>query len=157
ASGETKRLAGLVAGARSPEQWGLPREPADFFDVKGDVEALLAMGGEPDSYRFEPGALDCLHPGPAARIMRAEVAAGWSGELHPRLVRALDFTYAPILFELDVRLLTMGHLPRFEPLSRFPHVRRDLSFTLPSGTPLSAVRERASVAASSLLRDLRVF
>jgi phenylalanyl-tRNA synthetase beta chain len=101
-------------------------------------------------------ALPCLHPGRSARIRRNGVDVGWIGELHPTLVRELDFTYTPVLFELDMGSLAICR-PEFEELSRFPSVRRDLAVVLDEEVPLSALRERVVLAASSLLRAFRVF
>jgi len=156
---EIDSLAGVVAGPRAPEQWGLPKEsraPADFFDAKADVEALLAGTGVPEEFSFEAASLPCLHPGRAARIVRSGKSAGWIGELHPTLIRELDFTYTPVLFELDMDALQVVR-PQFEELSRFPSVRRDLAVVVDEGVPLSALRERVVLAASSLLRNFRVF
>ncbi len=75
---------------------------ADFYDVKSDLEALLIATGAEKSFAFEPAALSCLHPGRAARIVRDGREVGFIGELHPSLVRELDFTYSPVLFELDL-------------------------------------------------------
>jgi phenylalanyl-tRNA synthetase beta chain len=81
---------------------------------------------------------------------------GWLGELHPTLVRELDFTYPPVLFELDFEALAVVR-PGFEEISRFPSVRRDLALVLDESVPLSALRERVVLAASRLLRHIRVF
>jgi len=72
------------------------------------------------------------------------------------LIRELDFTYTPVLFELDMESLQVSR-PEFEELSRFPSVRRDLAVVVDEGVPLSALRERVVLAASSLLRNFRVF
>jgi len=69
------------------------RAPADFYDVKGDIEALLVATGARDSFTFEAASLPCLHPGRAARVLRQGREVGWIGELHPALVRELDLTY----------------------------------------------------------------
>lgn len=100
--------------------------------------------------------LSCLHPGRTARIRRNGIDVGWIGELHPTLVREMDFTYTPVLFELDMGSLAVSR-PEFDELSRFPSVRRDLAVVLDEGVPLSALRERVVLAASSLLRTFRVF
>jgi len=158
---EIDTLSGVAYGARLPEQWGLSKDaraPADFFDVKSDVEALLAGTGAPSEFTFEAAqaALSCLHPGRAARILRKGREAGWIGELHPTLVRELDFTYTPVLFEIDIESLAVVR-PAFGEISRFPAVRRDLAVVLDEGVPLSALRERVVSAASNLLRHIRVF
>ena len=157
---EVDTLAGIAYGHRLPEQWGLPpdmREPVDFFDVKADVAALLAATGAAAEFTFEPRALSCLHPGRAALIRRKGEPVGWLGELHPSLVKALEFTYSPVLFELDAEAALRVERPVYREVSRFPQVRRDLAVVLDESVALSRLTERVTFTASSLLRDLRVF
>ena len=157
---EIDTLAGVALGARLPEQWGVSKElrgPVDFFDVKSDVAALLAATGENESFKFEAAVLAALHPGRAARVLRRNQPVGWLGELHPSLVRALDFTYPPVLFELDAEVALAVNRTSNQEVSRFPQVRRDLAVVIDEGVTLSTLAERVTLAASSLLRDLRVF
>ena len=157
---EIDTLAGVAIGARLPEQWAVPKEmrgPVDFYDVKGDVAALLAATGESESFQFEAGVHPALHPGRAARVLRRNQPVGWLGELHPNLVRVLDFTYAPVLFELDAEIALAVHPAGYQEVSRLPQVRRDLAVVIDEGVTLSTLAERVTLAASSLLRDLRVF
>jgi phenylalanyl-tRNA synthetase beta chain len=157
---EADTLAAIACGHRLPEQWGLPREmrgPVDFFDVKGDIETLLAATGARGEFTFEAHALSCLHPGRAARLLRKGVPVGWLGELHPSLVKALEFTYAPVLFELDIAAALTIERPAYREVSRFPQVRRDLAVVVDETVALSSLTERVTFTASSLLRDLRVF
>jgi phenylalanyl-tRNA synthetase beta chain len=154
---EQKMLAALALGTRSPEQWATPSVPVDFYDLKGDLEALLTLGGQPGQFVCEPAVLQCLHPGRSARILRGGTQIGHIGELHPRLASALDFTYAPILLEIDYAAAFGTKLAQFEEVSRFPHIRRDISFTVPEVIAFRLIRERVTVAAASLLKELRVF
>jgi phenylalanyl-tRNA synthetase beta chain len=156
---EIDTLAGVMAGPRLPEQWGVPKEtrlPADFYDVKGDVEALLEGTGAPGSFTFEAAALPCLHPGRSARVRRDGKEVGWIGELHPVLVKELDFVQTPVLFELDFEGLAVSR-PKHVPISRFPHVRRDLAVVVDESVTLSALTERVAKAGTSLLKEARVF
>ncbi len=156
---EIDTLAGIACGPRMPEQWGLPRamrDPVDFVDVKGDLEALLASLSVHAELRFEPQEHSCLHPGRAARVLRAGRPIGWIGELHPSLVRVLDFAHTPVLFELDWAELALDR-PAYREISRQPQVRRDLAVVVDESVPLSRLAERVALVASSLLRDLRVF
>jgi phenylalanyl-tRNA synthetase beta chain len=160
AMAEVDALAALAFGPRLPEQWGVPREmraAVDFFDLKADLEALLAATGAEDDFAFESAELSCLHPGRAARVLRQGRQVGWLGELHPGLARKLDFTYAPILFELDFYdALRLKRAP-FRDVPRFPLVRRDLAIVVDENVSLSALRERVTLSASSLLTQCRVF
>jgi phenylalanyl-tRNA synthetase beta chain len=158
---EIDSLAGVATGTRLPEQWGLPREvrvPVDFYDVKADLQALFTATGCSDSFVFEaPGApLACLHPGRSARILRQGQEVGWLGELHPSLVKQLDFTDTPVLFELDMDALGVEK-PQYNEISRFPQVRRDLAVVVDETVALSALAERVRLSASSLLCELRIF
>jgi phenylalanyl-tRNA synthetase beta chain len=155
--GETDLIAGIALGSRRPEQWGARTTPVDFFDVKQDVESLFARSGAPEEFGYVADSLPCLHPGRSARITRSGKTIGWIGELHPELVQALDFTVAPILFEVEYLPALAANMPRFEEISRFPRVRRDLAVVVDEKVSLRQLHERVTFAASSLLRDIRVF
>jgi phenylalanyl-tRNA synthetase beta chain len=154
---ETDLIAGIATGSRRPEQWGSDATPVDFFDVKQDLEALFARTGAPEEFAYIVDTLPCLHPGRSARITRSGKSIGWIGELHPQLVQALDFTYAPMLFEVEYLPALAAKMPRFEEISRFPRVRRDLAVVVDEKVSLRQLHERVTFAASSLLRDIRVF
>ncbi len=159
ATQEIDTLAGIVCGARWPEQWGAAqalREPADFFDVKGDLQGLFAALSPAADWHFEPQSHPGLHPQRSARLMRGTQAVGWLGVLHPVLVRRLEFVHAPVLFEIDWAALGVDR-PQYQEISRQPQVRRDIAFVVDESVPLSRVLERVTLSASSLLRDLRVF
>ncbi len=155
---EQKMIAGLVCGPRQPEQWGVASQPVDFYDLKADVEALLAIGGPGLMHRFEAGSNNpALHPGRSATVMRDGHAIGQLGELHPRHVQALDFTYAPLLFELDYTAVAASAAAAYRPFSQFPQIRRDISFTVDESEPFSRILQHVSVAASTQLKELRIF
>ena len=148
-------LSGLIAGQRLPEQWGAPDAGVDFFDGKGDVEALLGQSN--GSFRFEAAEHPALHPGQAARIWRGDRLAGWIGALHPRLVRALDLEATPILWELDADVSFTAELPAYKEISRFPGIRRDLAVVV--SDHISAEKLVAAVrdSAGGLLTECLVF
>ncbi len=154
---ETDLIGGIATGARRPEQWGAKSTPVDFFDVKQDLEALFARTGAPEEFGYIADTLSCLHPGRSARITRGGKSIGWIGEMHPQLVQDLDFTYAPILFEVEYLPALAAKMPRFEEISRYPRVRRDLAVVIDEKVSLRQLHERVTFAASSLLRDIRVF
>ena len=154
---EQSMLAGLALGTRLPEQWGATASAIDFYDVKADVLNVLRLRAGGGELTFRPATISCLHPGRSARVLRNEDELGVIGELHPALVQALDLSAAPILFELDYARSFHGQAPQFEEISRFPQIRRDLSLTLPKAVNFASVAERVTVAAPSLLKELRLF
>lgn len=153
------RLGGLAYGDVAERQWGEAARRVDFFDVKGDVERLLA--GTP--VRFEPAAHPALHPGRAARIVRADGAElGWIGELHPRWQQREDLPQSPVLFELDVERLLAVRMPCVYGVPRFPAVQRDLALWFALDIGWQAVRDCIANAAArdarlAALRDVRLF
>jgi phenylalanyl-tRNA synthetase beta chain len=154
---EIETLAGIATGARLPEQWGSAREALDFYDVKADVQSVLALTGDAAAVRFEAQELGCLRPGRSARIYRGAAAVGWLGELHPQAAKALNLSSTAFLFELEVDSAFMAKSLQFQKISKFPSVRRDLAIVLDENVPLAALRENVSVSASGLLHELRVF
>ena len=147
-------LAGLLAGGAMPEQWGVRQRGSDFFDARGDVEAILRLTGRAGDFSIEAGRHSALRPGRAARVLRGEEEIGWLGELHPSLVEGGS---APKLFALRLDAVLQTRPAAVADVSRFPAVRRDLSLLAPSsawvGELLGAIRSQAD----ELLRDIFVF
>jgi phenylalanyl-tRNA synthetase beta chain len=123
---QPQRVAGLAFGPRLPLQWASREQPADLFDVKGDIEALFA----PRRPVFVAGTHPAMHPGRCARVLLDGRAVGHVGELHPRWRQAYELPQAPLLFELDQDALLERPLPVFEPLPRQQAVQRDLALVL---------------------------
>ena len=153
---EGDRIAGIAVGARRAEQWGEPAGATDFFDVRAELEALAGLVESAGAFAFEPAQLSCLHPGRTARVLRAGRPIGWVGEMHPALVRELGFPAAPVLFELDTAGLGVKY-PRFEEVSRFPQVRRDLAVVVPEEVTFSALLDGVTSVSSKALRQCFVF
>ena len=154
---ETEVIAGLVWGALIPEHWDEASDSADVFDIKADCEALTSLCGAQSQFKFVNSEHVALRPGKTARIMRGDVAVGWCGELHPRLVREWGLSPAPLLFEFDADAGLSATLPVFRPVSRFPSVRRDLAVLVDESVPADELISAAKEAAGDLLRDVLVF
>ncbi|WP_312484635.1 phenylalanine--tRNA ligase subunit beta [Stutzerimonas nitrititolerans] len=150
-------LAGLVCGGRLPEGWSNGREPVDFYDVKADVEALLASAGGASAYAFVPGEHPALHPGQTARIEKGGRLVGFVGGLHPELAKTLDIDQPVFLFELLLEELAEGRMPAFQELSRFPEVRRDLAVLVDRNVPAEAIMQCIREAAGEFLTELKLF
>lgn len=121
------RVAGLAYGSVYPLQWGSAETQVDFFDVKGDVEALLA----PLKARFTPAQHPALHPGRCAEVWLGDRSIGHVGELHPKWRQSYDLPKAPILFELDLDAVLARAVPSAQAVSKFQTVQRDLALMVP--------------------------
>ena len=153
---ETLRLAGVVVGRAVAEHWDGDKRAVDFFDLKGDVEQLLAQTAARD-VSFRAGAPAWLHPGRSAAVLRNGTEAGWIGALHPRLAAELDLGTDALVFELDLDPISIRSVPRAGELSRFPSVRRDIAVVVPKEVEWAALEAVARRAAGGFLRDLHLF
>jgi len=117
------RIAAAAFGTADEEQWGTAGHNVDFFDVKSDVEDLLA----PAHFRVEAAPHPALHPGRSARVLLDGSVIGWIGELHPRWQRKYELPAPVVLFEIDAEPLLDRRLAQYEEVSKFPPVRRDLA------------------------------
>ena len=156
-SSETLRIAGVACGSAFAEQWGEPRRAVDFFDLKGDVESLLALTNALHEFGCAPAVHAWLHPGQSAEWRRGDRLVGQIGALHPDLLKALDIDHDVFVFELDVDAVAPRPLPRAEPVSRYPSVRRDLSFELPEDVPYAAIEASIRTAVGATLTAVVLF
>jgi phenylalanyl-tRNA synthetase beta chain len=143
-------LAGIACGSAHTMQWAMDSRAVDFYDVKGDVEVVLAAAGIAGSITFSRGEHDALHPGQTAAILLAGVQIGLVGVLHPTLEKAMDIDVPAVLFTVDSLPLTATPAKStFVGLSKFPIVRRDIAVVLDVVVPFIHVEQ----AIASVSRD----
>ena len=150
-------LAGLICGSRSATGWTASKEKVDFYDIKGDLEELLAHTGCSDQFSFTAAQHPALHPGQSAEMLRNGERAGWVGQLHPRLQAQLDINAPVYLFQVDVDMIDESALPAFAEVSKFPEVRRDLAFFMDADIAAADLIAEARSAAGEHLCDLKLF
>ena len=129
------RVAAVAYGSADMSQWGVKEQGVDFFDLKGDVEALFS----PLKPRFVVGAHPAMHAGRCAAVMLGDRAVGHVGELHPQWRQAYDLPLAPVMFELDLDAVLSRPVPEFKPVSRQQPVSRDLALVLKDSVPHDAL------------------
>jgi len=147
------RLAALAFGPALPEQWGAPRRQVDFYDVKGDLEALFA----PRRLQFSARSHPALHPGRAAAVTLDGEEIGCIGELHPVWVQKYDLVAAPIVFEIEMAALLRGDLPQYREISRQPAVLRDLALIVNDDLEVASVQQTLDAAAAPIVRSIELF
>ena len=147
------RVAGLAYGDSAALQWGTAGRGVDFFDVKGDVQALLA----PLSATFRPAEHPAMHPGRCASVWLGERCIGHVGELHPKWRQGYDLALAPVMFELELDAVLQRPVPLFAPVSRHQAVERDLAIVVKESVSHDAVMDTIRGCGLSWLRDAVLF
>jgi len=153
---QKNRIAGALCGSVVPEQWGSESRQVDFYDLKGDVEALLGLAGS--DARFVAATHPALHPGQSAQIVDgAGQVLGWLGRIHPEVIKKQDLSSDVYVFELDLETLQQGRIPRFKPLSRFPSIRRDIAIVVDEAITSEQVCDTIRKTIPEQLKEIRLF
>ena len=148
------RLAGLAYGDVDGLQWGRKGPGGDFFDVKGDIETLLA----PVRAQFVAADHPAMHPGRCAQIMVGATEIGFVGELHPRWRQQWELPQAPVLFELDLEAVLARPVPVFSPVPRFQPAQRDIAMIVKDTVGHAALVDAIEAAdTAGLLRESLLF
>ena len=148
------RVAGMAYGPVQPLQWGVKEQAVDFYDVKSDVQALLA----PAVLGFEPADHPSMHPGRCARVLLGQRVIGHVGELHPRWRQAWDLPQAPVMFELALDAVLQRAVPSFQNVSRFQAVERDIAVIVNESVTHAALMQAIHEAPmQGLLREALLF
>jgi phenylalanyl-tRNA synthetase beta chain len=147
------RVAALAWGPVAPLQWGQPEKAVDFFDLKGDVEALLA----PRRATFVPAEHPALHPGRCAAVLLDGQAIGHIGELHPQWRQAYELPSAPVLFELDLAAVQRRELPQAQAVPRLQSAARDLALVVGEQLSHDTLVQALRADPQGLVRQVTLF
>ncbi|WP_027014880.1 phenylalanine--tRNA ligase subunit beta [Comamonas composti] len=148
------RVAGLAYGPADQLQWGRAEAKVDFYDAKGDVEALLA----PAKPVFEAAEHPAMHPGRCARVLLDGKAIGFVGELHPKWRQEWDLAQAPVMFELELDAVLARQVPVFAPVAKHQAVERDIAVVVKESVTHAQVMEAVQQGVSGgILRSAVLF
>jgi len=148
------RVAGLAYGDADGLQWARKGTGVDFYDVKGDVEALLS----PVKAQFKPAAHQAMHPGRCAAVVLDGREIGFLGELHPRWRQRWELAQAPVLFELDLDAVVRRQVAVFEPVPKFQPAQRDIAVIVADSVTHDAVMAAVNSAdTGGLLQGAMLF
>lgn len=151
-------VAGLITGSALGAGWANQKREFDFFDLKGDVEALLAQTLKGRRLSFAPNAAyQHLHPGQSAEILVEGERVGCIGALHPSISKVLGFSKPVFVFECETAQVLQAALPKFSPLSRQPEMSRDLSVLVDKTSCVADLDASIRKSAGVVLKDLKLF
>ena len=154
---QTPWLGAVIYGHRFPESWLSGNEPCDFYDIKADLETLLAMGGQPE-FIFEPGYVHAMHPGQSALIKSKEgMTAGHIGAIHPGILAKLDIRGPVYAFEIRCDALRDSIVTTYSPLSKYPEIRRDIAIIVDNSIASIEVTRILYEMGGQWLKDVCLF
>lgn len=155
---QTPMLAALVFGAVTEPHWSGDTQNADFFDLKGDLESLLALTLAGNEYSFHASnEYSYLHPGQTAELRLRDRVVGVLGALHPKITRELGVNKPVVVFECELAALKGARSPHFVALSRYPSVARDLAVLVARDLPVAQLERVVRVAAGEVLKSFKLF
>ena len=154
---EVLRVGGVVLGPAVAEQWSTKPQGVDFYDLKADVETLLAMSGAAENFTFVGVENPALQPGQCAVVRRGDEFVGYVGKLHPSVAGAFELKSAVYVFELDVEKTFAADIPVASAISKFPAIRRDIAVVVDDAVIGADLVEVVRSAAPELIRNVIIF
>ena len=154
---QVNRIAGVMVGSRLPESWANTKEKVDFYDIKHEVEQLCNLAIDSCLEFASESGMSLYHPGQSALVTKDGQSIGYLGAVHPAVLKALDIDQRVYAFELEQDAILDTRVPDFEPLSKFPEVRRDIAIIVDRELPASALVNTAKQASGELLSNARIF
>jgi phenylalanyl-tRNA synthetase beta chain len=151
------KISSIIWGEQFPEHWGISGSAVDFFDIKGDAEALMTLTLASTDFTFEAAIHPALQPGQSAQILRQGQPAGWIGALSLKVKQAIDIPYKIYMMELDQTAILPSRLPVYQALSRYPSIRRDLAIIVDASQETGAIRKLIRETAGELLQEIVIF
>ena len=160
-AGQRLVAAGVRQGRGHKPHWAAGAAPVDAIDAKGDAIAGLEAAGAPvANLQITADAPDWYHPGRSGTLRLGATVLAWFGDLHPRVLQAMDVRGPVIGFELFVDAMppvkakaSRGKLT----LSPFQPVARDFAFVVDADVTADAVLRSARGADKSLIADVGLF
>jgi len=139
------------------EQWQSKSQQVSFYDVKQDIDTLTAAVTASDICWEASDEHSCMHPGRTARLVIEGETVGYLGEIHPGLLGKLDISGPVILFEIQLNALKSQKIPVFQPIERYPSVRRDIAIVLDQDISAADITTIIAKQGGNLLRTSRIF
>ncbi|MCU4674463.1 phenylalanine--tRNA ligase subunit beta [Catenovulum sp. 2E275] len=150
-------LGAVISGLRSGEHWNLETAVVDFYDIKGDLEALLRLTGEFEQYEFKAQEHSALHPGQSAAIYKNGEQVGFVGAIHPQALKPVGLKQKAFVFEIELSALLSANIPSAKPVSKFPSIRRDLAFIVKQDVEIGKILTEIKKVGSNQLVELNLF
>lgn len=150
-------IAGVIAGQLFAQHWEGNSRDVDFYDLKGDLQAVFNLTAQSEAFQFTATTHQALHPRQTALISRDNQNCGIIGRLHPKLEKAFDVDGPVYLFELELAQLASRRMPEFSSLSKFPSIRRDIAILVKENVTSSQIIDLIGQTAKNWLNNISIF
>lgn len=150
-------LAGIIAGTRGEEHWDIATNTVDFFDLKGDLEAVLELTANELAYEFKATKHPALHPGQTAAIVVGGKEVGFIGTVHPELERKFGLNGRTIMFEIEWDAINTRVIPEAAAVSKFPANRRDIAIVADEAIASGDIVAECLASGGELLTSAKLF
>jgi phenylalanyl-tRNA synthetase beta chain len=164
--GQLTVATGIRVGAYTERHWsGKPRN-VDAFDAKGDAVALLESLGAPvENLQATSDAPGYFHPGRSASLRLGPNVLAVFGEIHPKVMKALDLKGPAVGFEIFLDRVPMprshgkagGTARPLLDASAFQPVARDFAFVVTSDVSAEKLIKAAKQADKVLITEVAIF
>ncbi|GGP39861.1 phenylalanine--tRNA ligase beta subunit [Shewanella algicola] len=150
-------LGAVISGVQNEEHWSMESKTVDFFDLKGDLEAILGLTVAASEFSFKGATHPALHPGQCAEILRNNRVIGYIGAIHPSLEKPFGLNGKTIVFELELDALLQARLPLAQAVSKFPANRRDIALVVDEAVSATDVMNLIRKVGENQLVGLNLF
>ncbi|QDE30987.1 phenylalanine--tRNA ligase subunit beta [Shewanella polaris] len=150
-------LGAVISGVQNEEHWSMESKTVDFFDLKGDLEAIIGLTVASTEFSFKGATHPALHPGQCAEILRDNRVIGYIGAVHPSLEKPFGLNGKTIVFELELDALLHARLPLAQAVSKFPANRRDIALVVDEAVSATDVMNLIRKVGENQLVGLNLF
>ena len=150
-------LAAVISGNLAEDHWDIPEKTADFFALKGDLEAILDLTRDSESFTFKAGKHAAMHPGQTAEIFKNGKSVGFIGTVHPEIERLFGLNGRTVIFEIEWSAIDSRVIPEAVTLSKFPSNRRDIAVIVDENIESELIVKACAQAGGDLLTSAKLF
>ncbi len=154
---QSPAIAGIITGNINKNQWDMKDRACDLFDLKKDIEALFELNAYKIDVKFSPIDHSALHPGQSAKIIHENQEVGFIGALHPSVQKALGLAKETFVFECELEHISKQITVKYQKISKFPSVQRDISITVAEETPIAEIMDLIGKTTPDVLYNLELF
>ena len=150
-------LSGVITGNLYEDHWQLPKKSVDFYDLKGDLEAIFSLLGCDGQVQFNRAELSALHPGQSAVINLNDEVIGYFGVLHPEIEKKLSLNSKTLVFEINLAKINFKKVPVAQDLSKYPSNKRDIAIIVSNTIPAAEIISVCKQAGGEQLIKVNLF